>query len=384
MFYSPIVTILEVNTVSLRLLAFKKSGYFFRSIETLTANYDGADHNGFNKPDKLFSIIQDLFSQLSEKVRFLPSKVYVILPQTFIKSAIAESEISINGRQVTKRDVDSLYAKCVSPDVNFSVIGHTPISFKSLNNPVMFNPIGEECTKLYGTISVVLLDKRIKEFFDTSAKSLKKNFIYAGESNLSIEKADKDINLPGAVRLLLNFREEHISINLCKGKAILATKYVDWGANYAIYAIQDLLKIKFPQAKQLANKLNLNVNCQDSDFYVLNDGQNLAEYNMKAINKRVIDTLDFLAENIKKEIASFKLENRLPVYITGSKFCEIRGVKEILNNAIGGEMLETLVPKSINFDSANDYPLVGYLEKIYTDTTLSFNFLQKSKGRIKH
>jgi cell division ATPase FtsA len=315
---------------------------------------------------------------------FLPSKVYVILPQTFIKTAIAESEIAINGRQVTKRDVDNLYAKCISPDSSFSAIGHTPISFKSLNNPVMFNPIGEECTKLYGTISVVLLDKRIKEFFDTSAKSLKKNFVYAGESNVAIEKADKDINLPGAVRLLINFREEHISINLCKGKAILTTKYVDWGANHAIYALQDLLKIDFSKAKSLINKLNLNTNCVDTDFYVLNDGQNLAEYNMKAINKRVIDTLDYLAENIKKEIDSFKLENRVPVYITGNRFCEIRGVKEILNNALGGEMLEVLIPKNINYDNSNDYPLVSYLEKIYNDTTISFNFLQKSKGRVKH
>lgn len=383
MFYSSVITILEVNTVSLRLLAFKRSGDFFQSIETISANYDGADQAGFVKPDKLFSIIQSLFSNLIKKIKYLPNKVYVLLPQTFIKTTIAESEISINSKQVTKRDIDALCAKCISPDLNYAVITHTPISFRSLNNPVMYNPIGEECSKLYGAISVVALEKRIKEFFDTAAKSLKKIFIYAGESNVSIEKADKDINILGTVRLLINLRDEHISINLCKGKAILAARIVDWGANHIIYAVQDLLKIDYTKASRLLSKLNLNVACNDSDAYVLNDGQNLAEYSMKAINQRVIDTLNYIADSIKKEINSLKLENPIPVYLTGNEICAYRGVKEIINNAIGGEMLEILTPTRINYDTASDYPLVSYLEKLYADTSFKFSFLPK-KGGVKH
>lgn len=382
MFYSSIVTILEVNTVSLRLLAFKKSGDFFQHIHTLSANYDGADYKSFNKPDKLFSIIQDLFCKLAEKVKFLPSKVYVVLPQTFIITSVAESEVSIGGKQITKRDVDMLCAKCESPDMDYIVIDYTPISFKSINNPIMLNPIGEECSKLYGTVSVICLEKRIKEFFDTSAKSLKKTFLYVGESNVSIEKADKDINLPGAVRLLINIREEHTSINLCKGKAVLTTKYVDWGANHIVYALQDLLKIGYLQAKSLLFKLNLNVNCIDTDVYILNDGDTLAEYNMKAINKRVVDTLNYIADNIKSEIIALKLENSLPIYVTGSDVCKVRGVKEIFNNALGGEMLTILEPKRINYELAGDYPLVSQLEKIQTNTSSSIGFYQNTSGRI--
>ncbi len=262
-------------------------------------------------------------------------------------------------------------------------IGYAPVSFKSLNNPVMFNPVGQECTKLYGVVSVILLEKRIKEFFDKAAKRLRKTFIYLGESNLCMEKADKDINIAGATRLLINFREEHISASLCKGKAILSTKIIDWGANHVIYALQDLLKIDFNKATILSNKLNLNVNCQDNDFYVLNDGDKLAEYNMKAVNKRVANTFDYLSQNIKKAIDSFKLDTSVPVYITGSDVCEIRGVKELLNNALGGEMLQTLTPKLINFDNTSNYPLVSCVEWIDNETSSSFNFFKINKWRVR-
>ena len=381
MFYSPIVTVLEVNTVNLRLLALKRSEDFFRPIEVLTSTYDGATATGLNKPDKLFSTIQGLFSTLQQKIKLLPSKVYVQLPQTFIRTFVIENEIAINGKQVKKRDVDELYARCVSPDPHYDVISHAPVSFRSLNHLVMFNPIGEECSRLYGTISVVALEKSIKEFFDTAAKSLRKTFIYAGESNSAIEKADKDLNLPGNARILVNVRKEHISINLCKGKAIIASKFVEWGGNHIIYSLQDLLKINFASARAMMLKLNLNVNCLDADVYVYNDGEYLAEYGMKAVNKRVIDTLDYIAEQIRAAIASFRLDAPIPVYVTGHDVCRVRGVKERLLSAIGGEML-ILVSEQINFDSPSDYPIAGLIEKIHRETGFDINLI-KNIGRLK-
>lgn len=364
MFYSPIV-ILEVNTVNLRLFAFKKNGDFFHSITQLSSDYAGIEHNKFIKPDQLFATIQNLFEKLKSKIKYIPSTIYVILPQCFIYTFVADSDIQISSSQVKMQDVHNLCEKCYCDNSSYEVISRTPIFFRTINYPVLYNPIGQNCDKLYGRISCAALEKSIKEFFDTSAKSLKKRFIYAGESNVSVEKLDKDLNIPGGIRLFINIREENLSVNLCKGKGIIVSKNIDWGANHIYYVLQDLLKIKFSLAKKMASKLNLNINCSENDVYVLNDGENLMELNMKAINDRIKDTLIFISDNIKNAVNSFNIEGAMPIYITGSEICQIRGFKEIMSNAIGGELVEILKPEYTNYDNLEDYPLVAELEKLF-------------------
>lgn len=375
--YSPF-TVLEVNTVSLRLIAFTRSDDFFRSVASIETSYAGISDNKFLKPDQLFSTIINMFTELNGKIKYLSNKVYVSLPQSFIHSNVAQSDVAVLSKQVKQSDVDNLCKKCDCNDANYTITDYTPITFKSLNYPVMFNPIGQSCDKLYGKIACVSMEKRSKEFFDAVAKSLKKSFTYAGESNAVIDKLDRDLNIPGAIRLLVNIRDELISVCLCKGKAIVASQTVEWGANHVYYALQDLLKIKLPLAKNLAKKLNLNVNCAADDIYVINDGDNLLEYNMKAINDRVAETLVFIADSVKKAISSFKIEGALPIYITGSDVCMIRGVKEIFTNGIGGEMIDILSTDRVNYDTAKDYVLIAQLEKILNEKSKAYgSFLTK-------
>jgi cell division ATPase FtsA len=379
MFYGSVVTILEVNSVSVRLIAFKRSDDFFRPLVSLKSNYDGFEGKLLNNPNQFFITIQNLFAELSKKIKYLSNKVYVILPQGFIRTYVAESDVSISGKIVKEQDVVNLCKKCVCNDFNYSVINYTPISFKSLNYPIMFNPVGQSCDKLYGKISCICLDKKIKEFFDTASKSLKKSFAYVGESNALIEKLDKDLQIPSGLRLVVNMRQEQISVNLCKGKAIIASNTIEWGANHIYYALQDLLDIKLPMAKRLVEKLDLNVKCDSNDTYILNDGKDLYEFNMQAINKRVIETLSFIADNIKKIVKSFKIEGSLPVYITGNDVCMVRGAREIINNAIDGEMIDTVLPNRADYVTADDYILVAQLENILNtaETNDYWKFLAK-------
>lgn len=358
------VAILEVNTVSLRLTALKKSGSVFGPAATVNAAYAGLEGQNFIRPDKLFNTILQMFSDLAEQGGAIAAKVNVILPQCLMKNFLVESSVSLDGRQVRRSDLANLYKKCVIPSAEYTVVRHVPVSFRSLDNPVMHNPIGQACDKLYASVSCSCVHKLVKEFFDNVAKRLKKTFVYWGESDEAIRNLDQELKMPGKSRLLINLRQEHFSVNLCKGGGIIASGCAEWGANHVIYAIMDLLKCEKPLASRLAHKLNLNVDCDADDVYAVFDGENLMEFNMKAINDRVKDTLSYMSGKIKGIAGKLTLESSLPVYLTGSGICEVRGAADCLTGALRCENAAVLRADYAGFLGAENYIIAAGAKRL--------------------
>lgn len=384
------ITVLEVNSVTLRLVHLKKTGRLFYPVFTRTEEYAGIENGMLSKPDRLFVTLSSMFNSLFEKYPVYKKEINVILPQMFFSSIIEEVDIAIIGKAVIGRDVDNLYAKCIKVRSGHTVIDHKPIRFRTINEPNTDNPIGQECERLYGEIVTVGLDVRVKEFFDNLAKSIKKEFIYTGEGMSSAYLLDNKLKVNSRLRCIICMRQEHISVCLVNGKAIISSRTVDWGAKHILKSIQDLLNINPDMAEQLLNKINLNVAASADNQYIINYNGRTMFFDMKQVNDRVIQTFEYIFSLTAKEAADyFKDDNyNIPIYLTGDDICGIKGVAEILSANVETTMAMVISSDYQEYTTEGDYCLTGLIEEIIDNITKNSisvkasNFFRRIKNGI--
>ncbi|MFA6867076.1 MAG: hypothetical protein WCR54_06120 [Clostridia bacterium] len=365
MLFSDNITILEVNSTTLRLVQLKKRESNFYPIYTKVEKYDGIVKGMLVKPDQLFSTIQNMIYNMQQSISISVKKIFIILPQIFFGGVVEDCDVAVSGNLVSQIDINLLCSKCRKVISGHTIIDCVPVKFKTINDPVLENPIGQSCERLYGQVATISLDTKIKEFYDNVAKNVNKKFVYVCENSAIAYLLDESLKLTSKLRCLVTVREEYSSVSLVSGKAILSSKNINWGALHIIRVIQDLLQVNEEVATKLSKKLNLNVICHEANQYVLNYKNNVYKFSMKEVNDRVIQTLEYIFGQIAKLSAEYFKEenNNIPIYLTGHDICQIKGVAEILSASMDSTMAITINPNLLEFNTQSDYPLVGVIEK---------------------
>lgn len=365
------VLCVENGVIRLILLEKRTSGYVFYAENSVS--YSGFDNDYFRSSEEVFEQIRSLYAATENKYGICEDLSYVLLPGFFYVYDLAESQVRIESGTVTEKDVNRLLSSCGKEKSGLRPVECTPIYFKSFYNPIMYDPVGEKTDALYVTASVGYMKPSVKELFDNCAKRCAKTFEYCSYPAAVAYNADG--TLPEGEKIFVIFGRGHTDVALCRGKSPVAVKSCLYGYNDVIYSVTDLLNCTDDFADGLISQSNLNLAfTQESKYSFLG---NL--FPVKEVNTRIIETLLYIASVINETVNVFSGEKEIPVYLTGSDICSIRGVKEIFEDQTGRE-IEVLDSEEANFEGCKNYALAGLCDKI--NRSFKPGFLEKLLAKI--
>lgn len=338
----------------MRLLLFvKKNGVFTYFNEEIT-DYDGFYFDGFKNPDDVFYKIQQLFSAV-QRYGAVEKNSIVVLPGAFFKYGVDERDVRIVSGTVTKNDVEALLASCGARLQGYEAVARMPLTFRTLLNPAVDNPVGEKADRLRVTASVEYLKSGIKELFDNCARRLGKSFQFTSFGSLAAKKSEKEAHC--AERTIVLLADGNIDVVACRGGVPVDVKSDMLGARHVCYSLAEELECSDEVAEEIAMGANLNLNFSPSDVYVF--GRD--EFSVSKVNTCMADAFIYLGGEIRNCIDGLPSEGTPAIFLTGSKMCEVRGVREIFEDETGKD-IKLLQSDVLNLEGCADYVASAIIE----------------------
>ncbi|MBR1746946.1 MAG: hypothetical protein IJ735_01900 [Clostridia bacterium] len=295
-------------------------------------DYDGFDEKGFKNPEDVFLKIERLVKSIEEDNGVVVKKVYCAVPSVFFRYGIVEKDIAIESGTVTEKDIDALLTTDPVGLPSYYVAETLPLYYRSFNNPVIQDPVGQVTDRLYATVSCGYLNSHVQELFDNCAKKLKKVFIPDSFVMLAAKRLDHDYT-KGVRRTVVVFCEGHTDVAICEGAVPVDVRSVPWGESSIREGIKELVACDEKTCDMIMKRLNLNLACADGDVYRLQG----KEYSVEKLNGLAVEAVDFFAGQVKSLVSEMTKEDGV-TFMTGSAFCANRGVKELFEDTLGKDV----------------------------------------------
>lgn len=378
MLKSNLYAILEVNSSTLNLVVIEKGDSFTHLFYSKQTEYEGFESGRFNNAEELFVLIQQSFKECEAKTNISINNFYVVLPQRFFRTNIQERSKLLGNKSVENKDIDRALSKFFVSDSGFKAVNLFPLSYKIDNISYSEPPVGHTGKTFSVVVEQLALDESIEELFSTCAKRLGKSVTFFASSLLALHKVNQTSIIEKSIFVALN--ERTTDVCLCENNQILHTASVEWGGEYVYLALMDLLNIDRDCATKLIAKLNFNLPIADGGKYIIAD-YNHASFPISEVNKHAITTLFFIVKEINKQIATLN-KGKLPIYFFGNEICNIRGIKDILENFTE---TETIVLKTDKIEKI-DYTMLALLDILTkSESNKGYNFcnLLKTKFNLR-
>lgn len=357
MLKSNLYAILEVNSSTLNLTVIDKGETFTHLFYSKQTPYDGFENKRFNNAEELFVLIQQTFKECEAKTNIIINNFYVVLPQRFFRTNVQERSKLLGNKGVESKDVERALSKFFVADSGFKAVNLFPLSYKIDNQDYAKPPIGGSGKTFSVIVQQLSLEESIEELFLTCAKRLGKTVSFFANTLLVLHKINQLTPLEKGIFVELN--ERTADVCYCERNQIVRTLSVEWGGEYVLLALMDLLKIDKACAQKLIAKLNFNLPIADSGKYIIADCKQ-PSFVISEINKHAITTLFFIVKEINKQIATLNVGN-IPIYFFGNEVCGIRGIDSILENFTEKETtILTAEEQEFNYATLT---LVDYLAK---------------------
>lgn len=342
--------ILEINTATLCLTVFEKSGEYFHSLYRKVLTYKGFEKIFFTDPEELFTSVQHIFSDCEATTGLFFKNFYAFLPQTFFRTNIQNKSLILNGRAVTNKDIDKLKSKFFVADSGFKPVNILPLSYKIDEYEYTNFPLGSIGKVFSVNLEQVSLAENVEELFSTCAKRLGKTVSFIADKVGVAFRLFKQVNVEKYI--LIGINERHTDISLCDKNAVIFNETVEWGGDYIALAIADMLKISQEAAIELTKKLNFNLPLDSANKYVSTYGEKEL-FSVSQVNKQAMTTIYFILKEVNKKILLLDKGAKLPLYFYGHYICNIRGLKEILEEITGADV--TVIDDGIFFRESLNY-----------------------------
>ncbi len=335
MLKSDLYPILEINTATLCLSVIEKSGEYFHHLYRKVVSYKGFEKIFFKDPEELFTSVQNIFSDCEFNLHLNFKHFYALLPQTFYRANAQEKSLILNGKSVSNKDINKLKSKYFVTDSGFKAVSLIPLSYKLDGEEFFEAPLGKSCKVFSVNMEQVALAENVEELFSTCAKRLNKTVSFIADNVSAALRLYKQER--GDKYILIGINERHTDVSLCEKNAVVTNENVEWGGDYVHLALADMLKISEEAAIELTKKLNLNLPLDNVNKY-MSDFSGKELFSASQVNKQAMTTIYFIIKEVSKKITLLDKGAKLPLYFYGHYICNVRGLKEILEEITGVEV----------------------------------------------
>lgn len=326
-----------------------------------TIEYSGFSESGFNNPEDVFGKIQKLFETSEKQFGRTDRVTKVVIPGLFYRYKIISREVATNDGTVKKKDIDALFAGCDENVFGYEAVEQTAVSYETAISAETLEPLGEKTYMLKGNISVGYLKLAVKELFDNCAKRMGRIFEYTSFICPVAACAEKMLGA-NDYRIIILIADGHTDIGIAKGRAPLQMRSVCYGEGEVVMAIAQMLNCGDAVAKRLLRHANVYIDCESGITENYYSG-GLA-YPVEKVNLAILQTVMPICAEIKATLDEMTNDD-LPVFVTGSQLCGIRGIKEVLTEELHTKSnVELLLSDAVNAEGCENFIVAALADEL--------------------
>lgn len=302
--------------------------------------YAGFNGGEFYEPAKVESCLKSAINAVETNLKGRIRKVYIGVPGEFITTVVRETEIDYKRKEkITDEHVEAIFesANVFDDNKEYTVIKKSAIYFEVEGGKRVLFPHGLKVTKINAVCSFVLCEKRFLVFIIKILNNIgikEYDFISSTLATTQFLFSDKERE---SLVLLCDIGYISTSLMVCSGKGLLFTKSFADGGGYIAADLAECLHIPYNIAAKLKDQIALSLEVTKDDKYEIKNGEEKFIYDATIVHQIVKDRLSVISGYIKKIISEcpYKIEQDLPLYITGGGISYMRGSCDLIASKIG-------------------------------------------------
>ena len=324
------VAVIDFGSSKIVVFVGKKTPDGFLIVARGESKYAGFYDGEWFEPERLSDAVSYALRQAEQSYGRQIREVFVGVPGEFTSVTVGEAtNLYRFKKRITKDDVNEIYKKTdiFDGDKKFLPIGRSDIYFTLDDKEDVADPIGRTANKMDGLISYCFASRA---FTDVVGAILKKcalsgwEFVSSclAQSLLLIEQSVRD-----GYALLLDVGYITSNVMLVCGEGLVYLKSFSMGCGNISADLQQVMEISFAQAEELKSKVNLKLEFDSSDNYVLSGGLSLkAEKANEVVRARIEEIADYFAKAL--ELCPYEIKRNTPIYVTGGGLSSVIGGTE--------------------------------------------------------
>lgn len=298
--------------------------------------YSGFAEANWLEPEKLIDAVSFAIGQAEEAYGHSISSLFVGVPGEFTNVMTSESSLRFKSRKrINRDDLNEIYQRAnIYKDArNLIPISRSVICYNLDDANSTVEPLNCLAEKINGQISYIF----INENFSKVVSSVLDRLEITQYEYVSSCLAEALYLLPSEERdkqaILIDVGYITSSVMLVGGDGLMFMRSFSVGSGHICADLCQVLEISYTVAKQLYQKINLNLQFLPTDTYALNSG---AEIKAAEANEIVKARIEDIADYVIRCFDSYQSEINLstPIYITGGGLTYTKGAIEHLSRAL--------------------------------------------------
>ncbi len=339
--------ILDVGSSCLRLLAVSKFMGRNQIVAEEEVLYDGYMDGEFLSAENLTANLDELINKMSNKMRKPIKAVVVGVPSEFCVCVCKRISRKFNvSHKITDFDVKDLFEtnKSFGDSQTYSVINYSPMQFVLDDDVKTLTPIGMRSSNLVLDASYILAKRTfINLFLEEFAKLniFEIDFICTALGQaLSCEQAKEKVKPFAVVDV------GHISTSVCvlKGEGLALLSSFSMGGGHISNDLMQILNLNFKDAELIKRKVILTVESSKNESYEVCSKGNLIKAPINMTNQIVKSRIEIIAKVIGEILSIDQAFKDITIYLTGDGISHFKGVKNIIKNVTGLDVIEFSIP----------------------------------------
>lgn len=339
--------ILDVGSSYLRLIAVSSFMGMHQIVAEEDMLYDGYMDGEFLSVKDLPTNIDELVSKMSGKMRKPIKSIAVGVPSEFCVCVCKRISRAFNGQhKISDYDVKDLFEANSSfgDSEAYSVINYSPMQFVLDDDVKTMTPIGKRSSSLVLDASYILAKQSFISLFISIFKQLNIldiDFVCTALGQALNCQQGKEKVKPFAV-----VDVGHISTSVCvlKGEGLALLSSFSMGGGHISSDLMQILNLSFKDAELIKRKVILTVESNKNESYEVCSKGNLIKAPINMTNQIVKSRIEIIAKVIGEILSIDQAFNDITIYLTGDGIANFKGVKNIIKNVTGLDVLDYTIP----------------------------------------
>lgn len=345
--------VLDVGSSSLRLLATTKFAGKARIVAEESMLYDGYLDGEFLTESELEETFTQLIDKMVAKMRQPISTIIVGVPSDFCICVCKRiSRKFVSPHKITAAEVDALYKSNANfgDSEEYSVLNYSPMQFVLDDALTTLDPVGKKTSSLVLDASYILVKKTFVEIMQTKLNKVgvhNVEFISTALGQAINCEKDVDNNKPIAI-----IDVGHISTSVCvyKGEGLALLSSFSMGGGHVSSDIMQVLGLSFKDAELIKRKVILTIQPKRNEYYEICHKGSLIKAPISITNQIVTSRIEMIAKVIADILSLDDVYKDISIYLTGDGIANFKGVKTILKDITGLNVLDYKIP----FNNSSD------------------------------
>lgn len=327
------------------------------------SKYDGFANGEWLGVDGLYNAVSTALKNAESVSKSKITEVFVGIPGEFIYISASYATTFFNSRRkVTSKDIEYLF-QTANKEISlqdFKQISRSPIFYDLDDQERLIDPIGSSCTKLSGLMSYAYANENFTTTISTVLSSLgitKAEFVSANlaQAMFYIDTLERD-----RTAVIIDIGYITTSVAVVRGDGLLHLKSFSLGGGHISADLAQVLNLSYQDADKLKTKINLNLELDDKNTYMVSPNvhpnANVSNAVVKARIEDFAQCINDCLQDCRHEIPQSSNN-----YLTGGGLNYIKGGADYLSYLLGKQFsqLNSALPQTNKHEYTSTFGLMS-------------------------